>query len=187
MVPLLSLWLPILLAAVLVFVASSIIHMAFSYHNSEYHTLPNENAVADALREGGAAPGMYAMPYASGMKEMGSPEFIEKMTRGPVAVITLRKAGPPNMGPAMVGWFVWTLIVSVFAAYVAGIVLGPGAEYLDVFRLTGTVAFVCYGLGHWPETIWWGRPMSASLKNTFDGLVYALLSAGVFGWLWPGG
>jgi hypothetical protein len=186
MVPLLSLWLPILVAAVLVFVASSVIHMAFTYHNSEYRGLSNETAVADALRAGDARPGMYTLPYASGMKEMGAPEYVEKLTRGPVAFITLRRPGPPSMGPQLAGWFVWLVVVSAFVAFVASTVLDPGEEYLEVFHLTGLTAFLAYGLGHWPETIWWSRPVSASLKNTFDGLVYALLTAGAFGWLWPG-
>lgn len=186
MVSLASLWLPILLAAVLVFVASSVIHMVFSYHNSEYRALPNEADVAEALRAGGPGPGMYTFPYASGMKEMGTPEYVEKLTRGPVGFLTLRRQGPPSMAPQLAGWFVWLLVVSVFAAYVTGHALGASADYVEVFRFAGAIAFAAYGLGHWPETIWWSRPLSASVKNTFDGLVYALLTAGVFGWLWPG-
>jgi hypothetical protein len=186
MVPVFSLWLPILVAAALVFVASSIIHMVFTYHNSEYGGLSNEAAVGDALLAGDARPGMYTIPYASGYKEMGTDEFRQKLTRGPVGFVTLRRSGPPSMGPQLVGWFVWLVVVSFVVAFVASTVLGPGEEYLGVFHLTALVAFLAYGLGHWPETIWWGRSMSASWKNTFDGLIYALLTAGAFGWLWPG-
>ena len=40
-----SLWLPVMISAVVVFVASSIIHMALKYHKADYKSLPNEDAV----------------------------------------------------------------------------------------------------------------------------------------------
>jgi hypothetical protein len=184
MVPVLSLWLPILVAAVLVFVASSLIHMVLKYHANDYGPLPDEAAAADALRPVGR--GQYTIPYASGMKAMGEPAYQEKFNRGPVALITIRKPGDLGMGRALVSWFLFALAVSIFAAYVAGRAVGPGAEYLAVFRFTGTAAFLAYALGSWPESIWFARPWSTTLKNTLDGAIYAVLTAGAFGWLWPG-
>ena len=32
---------------------------------------------------------------------------------------------------------------------------------------------------------WKMKPCKMTLKHAFDGLVYALLTAGIFGWLWP--
>ena len=52
-----ALWLPILLSAVLVFVASSIIHMASPWHKSDYPKMPNEDGVMDALRPFAIPPG----------------------------------------------------------------------------------------------------------------------------------
>jgi hypothetical protein len=89
------------------------------------------------------------------------------------------------MGKQLASWFLYSILVGVFAGYVAGIVLGPGAPYLTVFRTTGTVAFAGYALGLWQNSIWYGKAWSITLKSTFDGLVYALLTAGAFGWLWP--
>lgn len=57
MIPLASLWLPIIVAAVLVFVASSLVHMVFKWHNADYLKLANEDEVRDALRESAPAPG----------------------------------------------------------------------------------------------------------------------------------
>lgn len=185
MVSVLSLWLPIVLSALLVFVVSSVIHMVLGYHRSDYVAVPEEERIAAAMRAAEIPPGQYVLPHASGMKEMGSPEFVEKMTRGPVAFLTVRKSGPPRLGPSLFGWFVFSIVVSVFAAYIAGRALTPGAEYLEVFRFTGTAAFLAYGVGHWPEVIWWGRKPTTAIKNTFDGFVYALVTAGAFGWLWP--
>lgn len=188
MVTVLSLWLPILLSSALVFLASSVIHMFLGYHSSDYVALPDEEAVATALRSADIPPGEYVIPHASGMKEMGSPEYVEKRERGPVALLTVQPAGPANMGTQLGAWFVFTLVVSVFAAYVTSRAVGasPVVDYLDVFRFSTTTAFAAYGLSSWSESIWFGRKWSTTLKNTLDGLIYAALTGGVFGWLWPG-
>jgi hypothetical protein len=161
MVTVLSLWLPILVSAVLVFAASSVIHMFLGYHASDYGPVPGEETVGAAIREAGVPPGDYAMPYAGSMKAMGSPEFIEKMN-------------------------VFILVVSVFAGYVASRAVGPGADFASVFRFAGTTAFAAYALGSLPESIWFGRKWSTTLKTVFDGIVYMALTGAVFGWLWPG-
>jgi hypothetical protein len=185
MVPLMSLWIPILLSAVVVFVASSIIHMVLSYHRSDFANLANEADVMAALRKTGISPGDYLIPRAGSPKEMKSPEFIEKMKKGPVAFLTVMRSGPPAMGTQLVQWFVYSVVVGIFAAYIVGRALGPGAHYLAVFRFAGCTAFVGYALALWQNSIWYKRSWSATLKSTIDGLVYGLLTAGVFGWLWP--
>jgi hypothetical protein len=184
MVPILSLWLPILVTAVLVFVASSVIHMVLKYHASDYAGLPDEARAADALRD--LSPGQYAIPYAGSMKAMQEPEYVQKMERGPVALLTIRRAGPAGMGQTLMVWFGYLVVVSVIVAYVSGRALGPGADYLAVFRFAGTTAFVAYAVGTWSESIWFARPWSTTLKNTLDGVIYAAVTAGTFGWLWPG-
>jgi len=115
---------------------------------------------------------------------MKSPEFQEKVKRGPVAVLTIVSGGFA-MGRRLTQWFVYTIVVGIFAGYVTGHALGPGAHYLAVFRFVGTIAFVAYGLALWQDSIWHGRSWSTTLKSNFDSLVYGCLSAGVFGWLWP--
>ncbi|RLD24301.1 MAG: hypothetical protein DRI71_02945 [Bacteroidetes bacterium] len=185
MVSLTALWLPILLSAVLVFVLSSIIHMVFSYHESDFKGLPQEKEVMDALRSFNLEEGEYVMPKASGQAERNSDEYKEKMNRGPMGFLTIYPSGPPAMGKNLVLWFIYALVVSVFAAYIAGIALKPDAHYLSVFRFTGTTAFVGYSLGLIQNSIWYKRAWSATFKSMFDGLIYALFTAGVFGWLWP--
>lgn len=184
MVPLSSLWLPIVASAVLVFIASSIIHMVLPYHRTDYRPVPSEDQVMEDLRRAQLEPGEYMVPHAPSPKESSSPEFVARLERGPVALITVLPGGRPSMGKALALWFVWTLLVSLAAAYVAGRALGPGAEYLEVFRFTGTTAMVAYVLGPLPQSIWGGRPWSTTAKTCFDGVVYSLLTAGVFGWLW---
>jgi len=185
MVPVLSLWLPILLSAVLVFVVSSIIHMVLTYHRNDFDKLPAEDEVMEALRKFDLPPGNYVIPHAGSPKAMSSPEFIEKTTKGPVAFMTVMPSGPPSMTRELVQWFGYSVIVGIFAAYIAGRVLGPGAQYLAVFRFVGTAAFLGYALALFQNSIWYKRKWSATIKSAFDGLVYALVTAGTFGWLWP--
>jgi hypothetical protein len=185
MVALASLWLPIVLSAVVVFVVSSIIHMVLPYHRTDFASLPSEDEVMEALRRFKIPPGDYAVPFAGSPDRMRSPDFQEKMKRGPVALMTVMESGPPTMGKQLVAWFVFALVVGLFAGYVASRAVAPDAGYIEVFRYVGTVAFIGYSLALWQNTIWYKRSVAATAKSTFDGLVYALLTAGVFGWLWP--
>ena len=185
MVYLPQLWLPILLSAVIVFVASSIIHMALPLHKNDYRKLPDEEKVMDALRAAGVTPGpAYHFPHCT-HKEMKSPEMQEKFKKGPVGFLTLLPSGPVNMGKFLGLWFLFCLIVAVFTAYLTGRTVAPGTQYLLVFRVAGTVAFMGYGLGHFADSVWKGQTWGVTFKHMFDGLIYALLTAGTFGWLWP--
>jgi len=125
------------------------------------------------------------LPHCNSMKEMNAPEFQEKMKKGPVAIVRVLPNGPISMGPSLAMWFVYCLVVGVFAAYISGRALEPGAHYLEVFRFAGCTAFIGYGLAQVHESIWWHRAWSTTIKNLFDSLVYGLLTAGTFGWLWP--
>ena len=185
MAGLLALWLPILLSAVIVFVASSIIHMVSPWHKSDYPKMPNEDKVLDALRPLAIPPGDYFIPRPATRQDMRSPEFVEKMKKGPVVVFTIMPNGPVSMGRSLGLWFVYILVVSVFAAYITEHAVLPGKPYLEVFRFVGATAFMGYSLALWQMSIWYHRSWMTTFKSTVDGLVYALLSAGIFGWLWP--
>jgi hypothetical protein len=185
MVSLVSLWLPILLSAVIVFVASSILHMVLPIHRSDYRRLPSEDEVMGALRKFAIPPGDYLVPCAGSPKEMNTPAFLDKMTKGPVAFMTVMRSGRTSMAGPLVQWFVYCLVVTIFAGYITGRALGPGAHYLAVFRFAGCTAFIGYALALWQNTIWFKRDWTITLKSTVDGLIYGLLTAGTFGWLWP--
>jgi hypothetical protein len=185
MVPVMSLWLPIVLSAVIVFVASSIIHMMLGYHKNDFRKVPAQDDVMEALRKFNIPPGDYCVPRSDSMKEMKEPAFVEKLNKGPVLVMTVMKNGPWSMGTSLVQWFIYCVVVGVFAAYVTGRAVGPGTPYLTVFRFAGVTAFAAYTLAIWPNTIWYKRAVSTNVKLTVDGLIYALLTGGTFGWLWP--
>jgi hypothetical protein len=185
MVPLSSLWLPVLLSAVFVFLASFVAHMVLPHHHADYGKVPSENDVMDALRKFSIPPGDYMIPCGGGPEAMKSPEFAEKLKKGPVVVATFIPPGPPTMTSNLIQWFVYCVVVSIFAGYVAGRAVGPGTAYLSVFRFAGTTSFAAYALGMWQNSIWYKRAWSTTIKTNVDGLVYACLTAGTFGWLWP--
>jgi hypothetical protein len=116
---------------------------------------------------------------------MKSPEMIEKYKQGPVGMMTVLPGGPPAMPKFLVSWFGYCLVIGIFVAYLAWHTVAPGSNYRVVFRVVGTAAFLAYGLGHLSDGIWKGQTWSATTKEVIDGLVYGLLTAGTFGWLWP--
>jgi hypothetical protein len=179
------LWLPILVSALFVFIASSLIHTLTPWHKGDYQRLQNEEKAMDTLRALALPLGEYMIPRAQTRQEMGSPEFAAKMKMGPVLAMTVWPNGPVAMGKTFILWFLYLMVVGVFAAYVAGRALPVGAHYLAVFRFAGVTAFIGYSLALWQNSIWYRKPWSTTLKATVDGLIYGLLTAGVFGWLWP--
>lgn len=180
-----ALLVPILLSAVLVFLASSVVHMLLPWHKNDYPKVPHEDRLRDALRPLAIPPGDYMVPRPSSTEEMRSPEFVEKYKQGPNLILTVLPTGAWSMGRNLALWFLYCAVVTLFAAYVAGRALPPGASYLEVFRFVGCTAFIGYSLALWQMSIWYHRALGTTIRSTIDGLIYALLTAGVFGWRWP--
>jgi hypothetical protein len=185
MVPLASLWLPIAVSAVIVFLASWVVHMFLPYHRGDFAKLPREDSVLDALRSLNIPSGQYLAPYANTPAQMKQPEYLEKRKRGPALFLTLATGPDPGMGKPLLQWFVYLLVISLFAAFLAGGALAPGTPYPMVFKFVGVAAFMGYGLGHAHQSIWYRQQWRTTVNYFIDGLIYALLTAGVFGWLWP--
>src|SRR5260221_315298 len=172
-----ALWLPILLSSVIVFVVSTVIHMALPWHKNDYRKLPNEDKLRDALRPLAVPPGDYMVPRPSNMQEMRSPEFSEKMKKGPVMMLTVIPNGSPLMGKPLVMWFLYCAVVGLFAAYIALRALPLGAPYLRVFQLVGATAFIACAAALCPSSFLNQRACSTPCMSTINGLVYALVSA----------
>lgn len=176
-----TLWQPILASAVLVFIAGSAIWMAMPWHKTDWSSPPDAEAVRAALK--GVPPGQYNVPHCKDMSDFKNPEMLQKLKDGPIAFITVLPAGVPNMTPQMVMMFGYNLFVGIICAYFVSRTAAPGADYLAIFRISGAVAFVAYGVAYVQESIWFGRPWLTTLKNFLDALIYSLLTGGVFGWL----
>lgn len=188
MVSLLSLWLPILLSAVGVFIVSGILHMALKFwHMSDYRGFSNDDEVRDAIRRGNPpAPGMYTLPLCK-REDMNKPETLEKFKQGPVGMMFLRANGMPSMGASLAQWFLACLLVSIVCAHLAASTLASGASGKLIFHVTGLIAFLAYAFGSLPAGIWYGQPWKSVFKDLIDGLIYGLITGALFAWLWPAG
>lgn len=186
MVPISAFWLPIVLSAVAVFFASWVAHMLLPHHRRDYRPLPDDETLLAPFRDAKVPPGNYVHPRSSDPKEKGSPETLEKYRRGPVVLVPVFPNTPPAMGKYLFEWFVFCLVISFFVAYVTGLSAAAGTRYVTVFRIASTVAFMGYAASYAIDSIWKGAAWGNTLRSAADGLVYALLTGGVLGWLWPG-
>lgn len=182
-----QLWLPILLSGVGAWLASSVVHMLLKYHNSDYRKLSNEDDVAAVIKAGKPGKGIHSLPHCTDMKQMGDPAVQKKFKDGPVAFVTVFDSGMPAMGKLLGQQFAYFLVGAFLIAYCATLALPAGAEYLQVMRFVSAVGFIAYGWGTVPYSIWYGHPWSVTGKFLLDALIYGFVTAGVFGWLWPGG
>ena len=185
MVSLAQLWLPIVVAAVGVFVASSLIHMIFKWHNSDYRKLPNEDDVRKVVG-GSNAPGQYFIPYCTDPSEFKKPEVVQKFVDGPVAMLVVRPSGPPTMGMQLGLWFAFNIVIAICAAYLAAKSIPAGASAGQIARVVCTVTFLAYAGGSVTGSIWMGKPWASTAKEVLDALIYGVVSALAFAWLWPG-
>ncbi|MGQ0587117.1 MAG: hypothetical protein ACT4PK_07940 [Gammaproteobacteria bacterium] len=186
MVSLASLWLPIVLGAVAVFFASSLIHMVFKWHNADYRKLSNEDEVRAAIRKGSATPGQYSVPHCLGPQDMAKPEIQQRFVEGPVAVMWVLPNGMPNMGKMLGCWFALNLLVSFMVAYIAAHTLAAGTAPMQVLRVTASIAFLAYAVGSVSDGIWMGKPWAAVAKDLLDALIYGFAGGAVFAFMWPG-
>jgi hypothetical protein len=181
----LQLWLPIVVASLVCFFAGAILYMATPLHKNDWTGVADEDGVLAALRKAGVGAGQYMFPWCADAKARSSPEHQKKWAEGPSGFMVLKQPGPVTMGPMMMQMVAYHLVVSVFVAYLAGRMLAPGQDYLAVFRLVGTAATMAYGFGAVPMKIWYGFKWGFIFRIFIDGLINGLLTAGVFGWLWP--
>jgi hypothetical protein len=180
-----SLWLPVLVSAVAVWIVSAIVHMALRYHRADYKQLAEEASIAEAIRAVGPGPGLYVMPYCTDQAQMKDPAMRKRYEDGPVALLTVMRNGLPNLGKHLVQWFLLCFLVSFATAYVARHALNNDSDPLTVLRLTGTVAFMAYGFGYFQDSIWKAIPWSNSLRGLLDAAIYGLTTGLVFRFLWP--
>jgi hypothetical protein len=116
---------------------------------------------------------------------MKTPAVQEKFKQGPVGFLTILPTGPINMPKFLILWFIYCGLISLFVAYLVGHTVIPDAPFRHVLRAAGTGAFMAYGLGTLSNAIWKGQPWSMTFKEVFDGIIYAVLTAGTFAYLWP--
>ncbi len=176
-----DLWMPILVSAALVFVVSALVWTVLPWHKTDFSKTKDEEGVRAALK--GSAPGLYLLPYHLDPSDLKDEAVQQKYKEGPQAYITVIQNGLPQMGPKLGMSFAYNVFIGILCAYFVSRTTGPDAEYLEVFRIAGTTAFIAHGVAYLQESIWFGRPWSLTAKSFLDSLIYALLTGGAFGWL----
>ena len=185
MVNMRELWEPIVLSSAGVFVASAVIWMVAGYHKKDLVGVKDEEAMRKAIKAQDLAPNQYAIPYSADQKDRMTPEFQQKMKDGPLAIITIRKAGMPDMKRMLGAWMLHLLVLNAFIAYIAGRVGSHGIPFLPVFRTVGTIALIGFAGALPVQSIFWGKPVRATALDMFDALINALITGAIYGWLWP--
>ncbi|HRP62220.1 MAG TPA: hypothetical protein PK400_02895 [Phycisphaerales bacterium] len=187
MVSLLDLWLPIVLSAAAVWVASALAWMVMPHHKNDFKKLADEDTVMKAVRAASVAPGIYFFPHMTECNPAKmDPETKAKFESGPHGLL---QVWPPEsfgkMGRNMVLSFIFYLVVGVFIAYLATIGLSAGRDFMGVFRFTGTAALMAYTFASIPQAIWFGTPLRNVLACIADGVAFAVITGALFAWLWP--
>ena len=182
MVTLSMLWLPILLSAIAVLIASNILWMALPFwHNADYGRVPEEKAILDALST--AKSGQYLVPRVDWRKL--SADERQAMQSRPVAYILVRNPAKFSFGPALALFFLYGLAIAVIVGYLTGCSRGPGADSHEVFHFAAIAGFLGFGFRSVSDAIWYGKPWRVAFKEMIDGLIYGMVMGAIFSWLWP--
>ena len=181
-----ALWLPIIVSAVGVYAASSLIHMVFKWHNADYKKFPNEDDVRAAIRAGNTqGGGEYMLPYCASPNDAGKPEMQKKFQEGPIGLLMIQPPGAtPGIGKALGLWFAFNLATAMVIGYIAYKALLEPATFGQVARLTGGLAFLGYATGGIQYGIWMGKPWKSVSKDVLDAVIYAAITGVAFATLW---
>ena len=185
MVSVTTLWLPILVSTVFVFITSNLVWMVFQLHKNDWKQLPDEEAFRQVMNTQNLETAEYSFPFSSGPEDWKSEAWQSKFNEGPVGFLTLMPKGDMSMGKNMALWITYVAIIEVFIAYLTGLARADGAAFMEVFQVAGAAGVLGFAGAVAPEAIWLGRQWSNVFRTMFDGIVYGLISAATFAWLWP--
>jgi len=183
MIPVTSLWLPIIASTAGCFVASSILWMASPLHKGDYKKFDHEDDLIGVIKKSGATGGLFMFPYCT---HGGKPDeaAIAKYKAGPCGTLLIRHGGY-SMGKPLAIWFVHLLLVCTFIAYLAGLAVPPGADLMSVSQIVGTAALLAFAGATLPELAWKGTPGRNCVASLVDALIYTVIVCAAFGFLWP--
>lgn len=186
MISIMSLWAPILLSSVLVFVAAGLLWTALPVHRLDWRPIPGQERLFEAIRAIGLGRGQYAFPHMLTPEGAKNPDVMKQMEEGPVGFLVLKEPGPPNMTKQLGLYLVFVLVVTYMIAYLVSVSMPRGAPFVDVMRAVTTATVLAHGAAEVPGAIWFGRTWKSVLKSVLiDALIYGLITGAVFGWLWP--
>ncbi|MCC6425806.1 MAG: hypothetical protein IT435_03190 [Phycisphaerales bacterium] len=180
-----ALWLPILVSAVAVWIASAIVWMAMPHHKKDYIELPDEKGFTAFLKSQNIPAGVYGFPDCKTPEKRNSPEMKEAWQHGPMGMLYVWKT-PMSMGGKMFATFLVFLCASAGIGYLASIAITGSPEGMHVFRIVATAGTLTYCFSFIPNMIWFGAYRRTIVANIVDGIAYGVITGLVFMWMWPG-
>jgi hypothetical protein len=178
-----SLWLPILVSAVVVFLASNVMHMLLKFwHYPDYKRTDDDKPFVEGSR--GLKPGMYMFPRFD--YKTATPEEHAAWAAGPSGIMYIRNPAKFSFGKTLTLWFLYCIVAGIFTAYISHETMPVGTAFRQVLQVAGATATIFWAFGtNFSDVIWYGKPWPAAIKYAIDGLIYGLLTGAVFAWLWP--
>jgi hypothetical protein len=184
MISLGQLWLPILVTAIAVFAASSLVHMVFAGTFPTTAGSRTRTTCARWCARARPVPGSTSSRIAP-IPRRWAAEMVARFKEGPIGVLVLRPVGMPSMGKPLGLWFGLNLLVAILAGYLACRTLAAGSSFPQIFRVVGLFTFAAYAIGPLQQAVWMGKPWASACKEAGDALIYGVVTGLVFGWLWP--
>ena len=161
-----------LVGAVLVFVVSSIWHLAGNLGEIGIKNMPGGGAVETAMRASIHDPGFYFFPPAPPMS--GQPKdqataaqraYLEAYKQGPTGILLYSPGGTElQFAKLLLNQFLMNVVAGLLIAWILGIAVGSttfGSRVLIVL-LVSIVSGVIYDLPYWN---WYGFPMNYTIAH----------------------
>src|SRR5882672_6740039 len=157
------LWLPIIVATVVMFVLSALMWTAMPHHKKEFRGVPDEDALLALLRKASLEPGNYTFPWCSPEHRSDKAKtdaWKQKWAQGPAGTLSIAPRGPMSMGKMMGQSIVLYLVVNFFLGAVGAhaIRFDTQPTFHHVFVVISLAAFMAYFFATVPECIWFGKP-----------------------------
>jgi hypothetical protein len=159
-----------LVGAVIVFIVSSIWHVASGLGEVGVKNLPGNGAVEAAMRASISEPGFYFFPPMADQKGKtkeqaaeAQSKYMAQWTQGPTGILVYSPGGTPlEFGKLLTNQFLFNVIAAFLIAWILAIVAGS-TTYRDrvlIVVIFIVAAGVIYALPQWN---WYNFPMSYTI------------------------
>ena len=176
-----DLWLPIILSALALFVASFLSWVIVPLHRKDWIKFEKEDDFLKATRELAIPRGSYMFPGYESSEEMQSEEYKAKWEAGPVGVMTVFPT--VSMGKNLGLTFLYFLVAVFCLGYLATLALKPGAAFMTVFRFVTTAALMTFLTAIVQHAIWFHNRI---VGHVIESVAYAVITGAIFAAMWPG-
>ena len=179
---LVALWLPILVATVVLWVLSFVAWVVLPHHFGDFKKLDSENEMMELVKQANIPAGNYMFPYSGTKPEQDSKEYQDRYTEGPRG--TLNVYNMPNMGINMAQTILYFLITSLTIACITNVACPAGdaeTDFMKVFRIAGTIGVLTYASSGVLHKIWF---KAKQWTDMLDGAVYGVALGLIFAALW---